>query len=160
MSRIRAHPLLINALIIAATVVVVGMTLVVGRAEAEPETVLAVGDLAPETYTATGFVRVFDEEATVAEQERASNNVQAQYVIDPLVRSSVEANIRGLFSDVRAAPSGRGRPVFVEATANSPVGTGEPNEFTIEYVIMVQNQSTQARTYDLTVAPAFSEAAT
>ncbi|HSF84708.1 MAG TPA: HDIG domain-containing protein, partial [Acidimicrobiia bacterium] len=158
MSRMRTHPLLVNLLIIAATVVVVAVTLVVGRPEAEPATVLAVGDAAPETYVANGFVSVFDDEATEQARERARNNTQAVYVIDPLARSNVEANIRGLFSDVRAAPTGSGRTVFVEASATSPAPTENPNEFVIEYSIAVRNQSTQSRRYDLAVTPRFSEA--
>ncbi len=157
MSRFKSHPWALNLLIITATVVVVGLTLVVGRAEAEPAAVLVIGDPAPETYTADGFVSVPDTQATLEAQQRARDNTRAVYVIDPLVRSNVEAKIRGLFSDVRAAPTA-GRPVFVEATSSSPAATENPNEFVIEYSITVQNQSTQTREYDLAVTPRFSEA--
>ncbi len=160
MSRFIKRPILVNGLVIAMTIVLVGITLTVGRAEAEPAIDLAIGDPAPETYRANAFVQVLDETATAAARERAANQVPAVYRIDPLVRSRVEGQIRQFFNDVRNAPLGPDPLIVLTAIARTPEATAETNGFTIDYTITVNNPRTRERTYDLSVTPRFAEAVT
>jgi putative nucleotidyltransferase with HDIG domain len=157
MSFLDRRPLITNLLIIAITVVFVGVTLVIGRPAAAPATVLAPGDPAPETYFAPRGLQVGDADATEDERELAANNVRAIYETDPLVRSRVEGKIVDLFREVRQAPFGQEQALAIEMSAANPASTGVPNEFEVEYTVMVENPTTRTPTYDLAVTPRFAE---
>lgn len=160
MNLLRRHPLLLNLIVLGVTVVVVGFVLVIGREDAPPVVELAVGDPAPETYRATAFVEVPDEAATEIARERAALNVESVFKIDTLARSRVEGQIRSFFNDVRAAPLGPDPIVLLTAAARSPIPTSEPNTYTIDYTVTVENPSSRPRAYELRMVPRFAEAVT
>ncbi len=160
MNRLVRQPVLLNVLVIALTIVVVGMVLTIGRAEAEPAITLAVDDPSPETYTASAFVQVADEAATEAARERAAFQVPAEFKIDTLARSRVEGQIRQFFNDVRNAPLGPDPLIIITAIARSPMTAADENSYTIDYTITVNNPRSRERSYELLVVPEFADAVT
>jgi putative nucleotidyltransferase with HDIG domain len=148
----------VNGLVIALTIVLVGVSLTLGRAEAEPAIELSVGDPAPETYTANAFVQVLDEAATETARQRAALQVPATYRIDTLVRSRVEGQIRQFFNDVRNAPLGPDPLIAVTAIARTPVAAEEANRFAMDYTITVNNPRSRERAYELSASPRLSDA--
>jgi len=158
--RLARHPALLNVTIIAVTIVLVAATLTLGRADAEPAIQLAVGDAAPETYTASAFVEVLDGAATQAARERAALQVPSEFKIDTLARSRVEGQIREFFNDVRNAPLGPDPLIILTAFARAPLPSGDGTTYTIDYTITVDNPRSQERSYGLTVAARFADAVT
>ncbi len=97
------YPYVLNALVIAVTIVFVAVALVVGRATAAEPIELREGDIAPITFVASREVEVVDEIATNQARERAVNNTPAVYTIDPTRKTSVKGDLARFFDAIKDA---------------------------------------------------------
>ena len=97
----RRFPYLLNALVIAVTIVFVAVALVVGRAQGADPILLDVGDPSPATFVATRDVRVPDTIATDRERETARQNTPVEYTIDATRKTSVKGDIARFFAEIR-----------------------------------------------------------
>ena len=100
MTEPRGNAVLLNALVIAVTIVFVAAALIVGRPQAVEPLALSVGDSAPDRVEAPFFIEVEDEDATEAERIRRVNQVEAVYRLDLSVNARVENDARAFFAKI------------------------------------------------------------
>jgi len=118
MSENRANALVLNALVIAVTIVFVAAALIVGRPQAAEPPSLAEGDVATERVLAPFFIEVEDEAATEAERTRRVNNVRVIYRLDLNVNNEVENDAQGFFLTIET--TARLNPDEVVDTGDDP----------------------------------------
>jgi putative nucleotidyltransferase with HDIG domain len=137
MSVFRRHPVILNVLVIAVTIVFVAVALLVGRGEAVEPPVLVVGQPAPQTFIATEQVAVVDEAATANETELARLNVETVRARDGAAEVAVVDDVGLVFARAEIASGPRLIPeaedpadIFstvpdATSTTGSGLGTGE-----------------------------------
>jgi putative nucleotidyltransferase with HDIG domain len=130
MSTVRRHPAVLNALVLAVTIVFVALALLVGRARAGEPISIEVGEPSPITFTASADIEVLDEMATKLAREAASNSVEAQYSTDPQAAITTRRDIALFFQDAQqvATPT----PVSESETPGDEPATEAPDEEVVE----------------------------
>ncbi len=89
----------LRMVVVAMTIVFTALVLVAGRGEEPAPIQLAVGQPAPETFSATDGAEVIDEEATDAARAAASLSVEDVYGDDPETTAAVLAGLQEFFAD-------------------------------------------------------------
>ncbi|MBT8213195.1 MAG: HDIG domain-containing protein [Acidimicrobiia bacterium] len=93
----------LTILVLAVTVVAVALSLVVGKAAAEPAPDVTIGRPAPETFIAPRFEIFVDEEATEDNRDSARLNTAVQFKRNPESANQVTVRLLGFFQAVRSA---------------------------------------------------------
>jgi len=123
MSVFRRHPVILNSLVIAVTIVFVAVALLVGRSEAVEPPVLVVGQPAPQAFIATDQVTVIDEAATATEKELARLNVPTVRTRDLAAEVAVVDDVAFVFARAEEATGPREFPAEEEPL--DPVGASQ-----------------------------------
>jgi putative nucleotidyltransferase with HDIG domain len=97
----KRHPVPVNLLVIAITMVFVGAALVVGRGGGEPVIQISVGEPSPQDFIATRTIEVSDPAETEAQRQLARNQVKSVWDIDTSVTRDVRQNIALFFSELK-----------------------------------------------------------
>ncbi len=125
MSFFKRHPVPVNLLVIAITMIFVGAALVVGRGGGEPVIQINVGEPSPQDFIATRTIEVSDPAATEEQRQLARNQVKPVWDIDPAVTRKVRNNIATFFSKLKTEAT------LTQAEADALGLTPEPTDTTV-----------------------------
>ena len=125
MSFFKRHPVPVNLLVIAITMVFVGAALVVGRGGGEPVIQISAGEPSPQDFIATRTIEVSDPAETEAQRQLARNQVKSVWDIDTSVTRDVRQNIALFFSELKNLAT------LTQAEADALGLTPEPTDTTV-----------------------------